>query len=129
MDKLKMAFRLVAKQAKKKRRDGAVPAFLGARGLLALMYDRIVAFSVTATNTDEEQMNYLIDLAVNSVYAVASVLPEIDDISLDEEELEDTEDSVTLTEEPQENESSDPRWTKVEPGQPLPQAKDQDGTD
>lgn len=110
MDKLKLAFKLVAEQAKAKRRAGSVPAFLGVRGMLALMYDRIASFS----QEDEDNTKYVLDLAVSAMFAFSTVLPDMD---FDEVESEAEEE---LPEEPQEEDIVDPRWTKVPPGQPLP---------
>jgi len=119
MDKLKLAFKLIAQKAKQKQDAGAVPAFLGVRGLLALMYDRIVCFS----QSDEDQTDYVLDLAVNAMFAFASVLPDMESFDDDEPQQEEVIEDETKADEaqtPDEPAIDDPRWTPVAPGDPLP---------
>ena len=114
MDKLQLAINLVTERAKQKREAGAIPAFLGVRGMLALMYDRIVQFS----NNPEDNTDYVLDLVVNGLFAFASVLPDMD-IPEEPQEEEKTVDS--LEENPiAADDTQDPRWTPVPATVPLP---------
>ena len=122
MDKLKLAFSIVAKKAKEQRARGQVPTVLGVRGMLALMFDRIASFS----QEDESDSDYVLDLAVKGMFAMAECLPdldvldEIDDDEPDDDRLpEDIEGSEPTEEETEEEEDNDdPRWTKSKMGEP-----------
>lgn len=136
MDKLKAAWSLVGKTARKKREAGEVPQFLGTQGMLALMYDRIVEYNKLKKElTEEAFVAVIVDLAVNSLFAVASAMPDIDsdfeDIGEDiagadqddgptdgDNEMPDEEEEPP--EENDEEAATDPRWTASKPGQPLP---------
>ena len=131
MDNLKMAFSIIAKEVKKKRGTGEVPVYLGPQGMLALMHDRIAKFSGAYDQTE-----YVLDLAVMAVFAFATVLP---DTEFDDEEestdrgLEEDEGGEPMGERdgrkstvPTDNEGiSDPRWSPVKPGDPLPRVSPQ----
>jgi hypothetical protein len=122
MDKLKAAWSLVGKAARERRKAGAVPAFLGVKGMLALMYDRIVSY-----NEGAEDDAYVLDLAINSLFAVAATLPELHDDDFIEESIkvsgveDDTvaEELSDSAEESSEDGEIDPRWTATQPGEPL----------
>lgn len=122
MDKLQLAINLVIERAKQKRDAGSIPAFLGVRGMLALMYDRIVQFS----NNQDDNTDYVLDLVVNGLFAFASVLPDID---IEEPREEEPEVSDILEENPiaaddmQTGSDKDPRWTPVPAAVPLPVVK------
>lgn len=119
MDKLKLAFRLVAKQAKQRRENGSVPVFLGVGGMLALMYDAIRKFS----ESEEDVSGYVMDLAVSAMFAFSTTLPDMD---FDEEQTEDeTTDEMPDNHDEEETADSegsedDPRWTRINPGDSLP---------
>lgn len=128
MDKLKIAFKVIADEAKRKRSTGEVPTFLGVRGMLALMYDRIAKFMQVE---DDDVSKYVLDLAVNALFAFSTVLPDID-LEEDETTTEETDDEPAIptipetnreTEETEDESNADPRWTTIPPGSPLPTAK------
>ena len=115
MDKLKMAFKLIGKRARQDRAAGKVPEFLGARGMLALMYDSITKFS----EGDAEDTDYLLDLAVRSMFAFATTLP--DDIDIEDDvDFGDDEPGPQEDTEEDDVDLSDERWSQVKPGQPVP---------
>jgi len=120
MGDLKTAFNIVWRQAKQKREKGSVPVFLGPRGLLALMYDRIAAFS----ESEEDQSKYLLDLAVMAMFAFSTALPE--EADFDEEPRGEEENASSEPEEAippaDDPDANDPRWTAVAPNVPLPTA-------
>lgn len=120
MDKLSIALDIISKRAFEQRSEGEVPTFLGIRGMLALMYDRIRAFS----KDKEDNSEYVIDLAIKAIFAVSECLPKID---INDEPLEDEDDGVvdfraeeneiaSIEEDAQDND----RWSPVAPGNPLP---------
>lgn len=115
MDKLKLAFSIVAKRAKEQRSRGAIPLVLGVRGLLALMYDRIAAYS----EDQEGDSEYVLDLAVKAMFAMSECLPELEDDFADDEPQGrhpmDLEDADAMAGEAM-AEEDDTRWTKIEPG-------------
>lgn len=127
MDKLKLAFSIVAKRVKEKRSTGEVPVFLGPRGMLALMYDRIAQFSKCDS---DDQTEYVLDLAVMAMFAFSTVLP---DMEFDDDDTRNTDEEPLLertnegpTSEDEESEGTmvpetndDPRWTPVNPGDPI----------
>jgi len=120
MDKLKLAFSIIAKHAREKRSTGEVPIFLGTHAMLALMYDRIAKFT-SAASEYEDTSKYVLELAVMGVFAFSTVLPEME-IKEDEipDEIPDEEVSEQFKEKPDESDVVDPRWTAVRPGDPLP---------
>jgi len=119
MDNLRLAFKLIGNKAKTDRAAGRIPAFLGPRGMLALMYDSITKFS----EDEDDNTEYLLELAVRSLFAFSLALP--DDIDI-ESRFEDEDDRpMKRAAEPQGNEDDSEeidqaRWTAVEPGQDLP---------
>tara|TARA_R110000751_G_scaffold300963_1_gene413045 strand:- start:27822 stop:28214 length:393 start_codon:yes stop_codon:yes gene_type:complete len=127
MDKLRVAVKLITKEAKRRREDGEIPLFLGDQGMLALMYDSIIGFSKVGDD-EVARGKYLQDLAVRGIFAFMTVLPDLDDLDADDlipdDDIEDTpqqeqeEEDETPTEE--EEDANDPRWTKVKPGDALP---------
>ena len=133
MDKLRLAFKLITKEAKRKRDDGEIPVFLGAQGMLALMYDSITKFSKANEQENEAHcVTHLKDLAVSAMFAFMTVMPDLDDIDADTEipddpPFENPQDNYTQPDksddEPQQEEdedANDPRWTKVAAGDALP---------
>lgn len=117
MDKLQLAINLVIERAKQKRDAGAIPAFLGVRGMLALMYDRIVQFSTTS----EDNSEHVLDLVVNGLFAFADVLPNFDIEDKKDEPQEKAEVTDSLEENPiAASDDKDPRWTPIAPSVPLP---------
>lgn len=126
MDKLKLAFSLIAKRVKAKRGTGEVPVYLGPQGMLALMHDRIVKYSQT-----EDATEHVLDLAVMAVFAFATVLPdmEFDDGEESAQDLysrgveEQGDDSESTVPANNEEIPDDPRWSPVRPGDPLPRAE------
>lgn len=138
MDKLKMTFSIIAKEVKKKRGTGEVPVFLGPRGMLALMYDRIAQFMKLC---DEDESKYVLDLAVMAVFAFSTVLPDVEfeDEEVGErdegpvsEELEGTGERdarESLISPDNEEVSNDPRWSPVRPGDPISRASEVEEVD
>tara|TARA_R110000782_G_scaffold211669_2_gene299824 strand:+ start:2043 stop:2462 length:420 start_codon:yes stop_codon:yes gene_type:complete len=135
MDKLRLAFKLITKEAKRKRDDGEIPVFLGAQGMLALMYDSITKFSKSNEEENEAHcVTHLKDLAVSAMFAFMTVMPDLDDIDADTEIPDDPPFEVDIAaienklvgeedDEPQQEEdddANDPRWTKVAAGDALP---------
>ena len=122
MNKLKLAFKIIVDEAKKRQANGEIPMFLGSRGMLALMHRNIIDFS----KHESDQTPYLIDLAVNAFFALASELPDADDLSFDEPEpqenepSQDGEPSDDNQQTDESNETSDPRWTAVPANTPVP---------
>ena len=113
-----MALDIISQRAIEQRQAGEVPSFLGTRGMLALMYDRIRAFS----SDKEDNSEYVIDLAIKAIFAVAECLP---NIQANDVPLEDEDDGAagyvernTYAEE-EDSEDND-RWSAVAPGNPLP---------
>lgn len=128
MDKLKLAFTIIMRKVKEKRGTGEVPVYLGPQGMLALMHDRIAKYMRT-----EDATEHVLDLAVMAVFAFSTVLPEMefdDEESFDDEEAADgrmgesSEGNDREPTVPTDNEevSTDPRWSPVHPGDPVPRA-------
>tara|TARA_R110002094_G_scaffold145203_1_gene134586 strand:+ start:4203 stop:4604 length:402 start_codon:yes stop_codon:yes gene_type:complete len=129
MDKLRLAFKLITKEAKRKRDDGEIPVFLGAQGMLALMYDSITKFSKSNEEENEAHcVTHLKDLAVSAMFAFMTVMPDLDDIDADTEIPDDPpfevetqpEQSDDEPQQEEEDDANDPRWTKVAAGDALP---------
>lgn len=118
MDQLRTAFRLVAAKARQQRNEGTIPAFLGANGMVALMFKSIVDFKKT-----NDEPSFLLDLAVQAMFAFASTLPDTD--FDDSEPAEDTEDGEDPPQQEEEPTADDARWSRIEPGKNLPSAKQQ----
>lgn len=120
MDKLKTALRLVTERVEAKRSEGSVPSFLGLQGMIALVHKEIVDFS----KADEDKTQYVINLAAMAVYALSTVLPDMEEI---EQVLEDDEDNAEDKKPeigPPEIDN-DPRWSPVAPGVSVADVKDQ----
>lgn len=126
MDKLQVAFDIVIKKAIEQRQAGEVPSFLGLRGMLALMYDRIRAFA----KEPEDMSQPVLDLAVKALFAVAECLPDPHEGigHLDEPEDNHEEEVVEVQEEMsiEVQAKNDKRWTPVAPNVPLPSVKNDD---
>jgi hypothetical protein len=121
MDRLKMAFNLVARKAKEQRSNGSVPTVLGVRGLLALMYDRIVKFS----ESESDHSEYVLDLAVKAMFAMAECLPSLNDDDI-QEQNSPTDNQEKLPELEWENTENDyeesvdsSQYTAIPPGKNL----------
>lgn len=125
MDKLQVAFDIVLKKAMEQRQAGEIPSFLGLRGMLALMYDRIRAFA----KEPEDMSEPVLDLAVKAMFAMAECLPDMDfapeqeDPVSENHEEEVVETPPDIIEEPAKN---DKRWTPVPPNAPLPSVDNDD---
>jgi hypothetical protein len=128
MDKLQVAFDIVLKKAMEQRQAGEVPSFLGIRGMLALMYDRIRAFA----KEPEDMSEPVLDLAIKAMFAVAECLPDphegighLDEPEENHEEevVDDEEKAMPRVGPPPEN---DKRWTPVPPNAPLPSVDNDD---
>ena len=125
MDKLKLAFNIVAKAARAQRKKGMVPNVLGVRGMLALMFDRIAQFS----ESDEDNTEYVLDLAVKAMFAMAECMPDSDDVNFDEDEppfeVDDAQakdieaNAAEAVDDEDEDDVNDPRWTKIPPGKSV----------
>lgn len=113
MDKLNTAIGMISKLAAEQRQAGEVPSFLGVRGMLALMYDRIRAFS----KEGEDHTEYVLDLAVKAVFALVECIPTVDFDIEDEPREEEVSDGMENTVEKVEDNG---RWTPVAPGDTLP---------
>lgn len=129
MDRLKLAWQTVGKAAKDKRKRGEIPTFLGAKGMLALMYDRIVAYN----KQEGDHVTYLLDLAVSALFAFADALPEIeefdslleDDVSEGDYETEESDSDANEdgTEEDEKVDPNDTRWTTIPVGKSIKDVK------
>jgi len=124
MDKLKLAWKLAGNLARQRRKTGETPTFLGAKGMLALMYQDIVQFN----KYEDEPTDFVMSLAANAICALSTVLPDMDtDFEVTEPQGRqpmDLEDADAMAgeeyaKEEEEDDSNDPRWTKTEAGKPL----------
>lgn len=113
-----VALSILKDAVEKKHNAGEVPVFLGVHGMLALMYNDIVEFSKLP---EEERSKFVLSLAVKSVFALATTLPDIaemddvipdemDDILEDEEEKPLQENPDIADEEAEEDTEDASRW-------------------
>jgi len=114
MTNIKAAIELITEEVIKQHQAGKVPLFLGARGLAALIYDRVSQF----TESKEDDSKYLLDLAVKAVFAFACNIPEASETDWIDDEMPDD----PPAEKPRETEENDDsgRWTPIAPGNSLP---------
>lgn len=127
MDLLTLA-KLIHRRAKEKQAKGEIPTFLGVQGMLALMHKNICDYYNNVT--EETAGDYVLDLCVNSIFALQCVVPDIVDDSRVEDRAseedaeqgsnEDVEDDAGgIQEIPQETESDRRRFTPIKPGQSI----------
>ena len=66
---LKDTAKILFQQAKLMQSEGKIPLFLGVKGMLARMYDNITRYS----DSDDQNGDYVLDLAVNALFAMQLV--------------------------------------------------------
>lgn len=108
-----MVAKIIYRRAIEKQREGRIPIFLGLSGMLALMYDKIGKFF------DSNDENYILDLAVDALFAVKVSLPQgLDSI------IEDTTEQQETTTEEREGEGKGGDESEPESLENLPIPKD-----
>lgn len=88
MGTVDMALKIITDSVKEKRSTGEVPVFLGVHGMLALMHNDIVEFSKLP---EDARSKFVLSLAVKAVFALSTILPDMDDMDEVDNILEDEE--------------------------------------